>query len=110
MTTKTDPKESEQASCAPAAGSAVPPWTASKTEEVISALWTIAGLCAWMAEIRWLAWALLIKATIDTIGAVVLAVVEVRRETKHPQSAGTQRPGTPDGPLATETRKPGSLK
>lgn len=26
------------------------------------------------------------------------------------QNAGTQRPGTPDGPLATETRKPGSLK
>jgi len=25
-------------------------------------------------------------------------------------NAGTQRPGTPDGSLATETRKPGSLK
>lgn len=25
-------------------------------------------------------------------------------------NGGTQRPGTPDGPLATETRKPGSLK
>ena len=28
----------------------------------------------------------------------------------HPPNAGTQRPGTPDGSLATETRKPGSLK
>mgnify|MGYP003326227796 CR=1 FL=1 len=27
-----------------------------------------------------------------------------------PQNAGTQRPGTPDGSLAIETRKPGSLK
>lgn len=25
-------------------------------------------------------------------------------------NAGTQRPGSPDGPIATETRKPGSLK
>ena len=25
-------------------------------------------------------------------------------------NAGTQRPGSPDGSLATETRKPGSLK
>jgi hypothetical protein len=35
---------------------------------------------------------------------------------KYPQAAnsepnaGTQRPGTPDGSLETETRKPGSLK
>jgi hypothetical protein len=27
-----------------------------------------------------------------------------------PDNAGTQRPGTPDGSLATETRKPGSLE
>ena len=26
------------------------------------------------------------------------------------ENGGTQRPGSPDGSLATETRKPGSLK
>ena len=31
-------------------------------------------------------------------------------EITEPQNAGTQRPGSPDGLLATETRKPGSLK
>ena len=57
-----------------------PAWTASNVEEVISALWAIAGLCAWNAEIRWLAWTLLIKAALDTIMAIVFAVVEVRAE------------------------------
>jgi len=33
-----------------------------------------------------------------------------RGRSRHLANDGTQRPGTPDGSLATETRKPGSLK
>ena len=67
-----------------------PAWTASKVEEVISALWAIAGLCAWTAGIRWLAWALLIKAALDTITAIVLAVVEIRAESGESPNDGTE--------------------
>ncbi len=39
------------------------------------------------------------------------ALVElIKAEPRHSATGGTQRPGTPDGSLATETRKPGSLK
>lgn len=37
-------------------------------------------------------------------------IANVNAEVRKAANAGTQRPGTPDGPLATETRKPGSLK
>jgi hypothetical protein len=45
--------------------------------------------------------------------AMVAARERKRRKTQRMTrraNAGTQRPGSPDGSLATETRKPGSLK
>ena len=41
-------------------------------------------------------------------GAALRELLRVARTL--PPNDGTQRPGTPDGSLATETRKPGSLK
>lgn len=38
------------------------------------------------------------------------ALEEAHGVRRKAQNDGTQRPGTPDGSLATETRKPGSLK
>lgn len=43
----------------------------------------------------------------ETIANEIRAVAKEARSTAN---TGTQRPGSPDGSLATETRKPGSLK
>ena len=57
-------------------------WTPSMREEVLAALYLIAGLEAWQAGIRWLALYLFVKAAIDTVCALVAAVTEVRYEGK----------------------------
>ena len=50
--------------------------------------------------------------TIKALGAMMDAAYKAAKAGKLgvPSNAGTQRPGSPDGSLATETRKPGSLK
>ena len=58
-------------------------WTGSKVEEVIAALWAIAALCAWMAELRWIAWCLLAKVALDVLCAILLAVIEIKAESKN---------------------------
>jgi len=55
-------------------------WTPSMREEVLAALYLIAGLEAWQAGIRWLAWGLFVKAANDTVCALVAAFVEVLHE------------------------------
>lgn len=58
------------------------PWTNSKVEEVISVLWLIAALCAWIAQIKWFAGMLLIKSAMDTFCAVGCALAESAQERK----------------------------
>ena len=50
----------------------------------------------------------LIAAEIDRLLRARLK--QLVRAQSEPQNDGTQRPGPPDGSLATETRKPGSLE
>ena len=57
-------------------------WTPSMREEVLAALYLIAGLEAWQAGIRWLAWCLFFKAANDTVCALVAAVAEIVLERK----------------------------
>jgi len=52
-------------------------WTPSMREEVLAALYLIAGLEAWQAGIRWLAWCLFVKSANDTVCALVAAVAEI---------------------------------
>lgn len=52
-------------------------WNTSKIEEVISALWIIAGLCAW-PHIRWLAWVLLIKGAADSLCSIYYSIKETK--------------------------------
>ena len=68
-------------------------WTPSMREEVLSALYLIAGLEAWQAGIRWLAWCLFVKAANDTVCALVAAVVE----TVHERNANAEREGSAKG-------------
>jgi hypothetical protein len=51
-------------------------------EEVLAALYLIAGLEAWRGGIRWLAWCLFVKSANDTVSALVAAVAEVLEERK----------------------------
>jgi hypothetical protein len=77
-------------------------WTPSMREEVLAALYLIAGLEAWHAEIRWLAWCLFVKATNDTVCALVAALTEVLHERK--ANAAVSDPavaGTLDRPCST---------
>lgn len=63
----------------------MPAWTASKAEEIIAVAWLVAGCSAWNAGIRWLGWVCFAKATLDTICAIGVAIMEVRAESaKHP--------------------------
>ncbi len=55
-------------------------WTPSMREEVLAALYLIAGLNAWQAGIRWLAWCLFAKAANDTVCAIIAAFAEVIRK------------------------------
>jgi hypothetical protein len=57
-------------------------WAASQVEEVISALWLIAGLLAWSAGIKWFAWILFVKAALDVLCAWVFVVKEIKEERK----------------------------
>lgn len=57
-----------------------PAWTASKAEEVISALWLIAGLVAWNAGIYWLAVLCFVKAALDTLCSIGLAIIETVKD------------------------------
>ena len=63
-------------------GPAPTAWSGSKSEELLSALWLIAALLAWNNNIKWLAWMLFVKAAMDTITSIVLAVIELRAESK----------------------------
>ena len=51
----------------------------SRCEEIISALWLIAGLLAWGNDIRWLAWCLFVKAATDTVCSIWSAVRVVQK-------------------------------
>jgi hypothetical protein len=51
-------------------------------EEVLAALYLIAGLEAWQTGVRWLAWCLFVKAAIDTVCALVAAFAAVLLERK----------------------------
>ena len=53
-------------------------WNRSIREEIISALWLIAGLLAWQDGIKWLAWLLFVKSAADTLTAIVFAIIEVK--------------------------------
>lgn len=57
-------------------------WTPSMREEVLAALYLIAGLEAWRGGIRWLAWCLFVKSANDTVCALIAAVAEVLEERK----------------------------
>lgn len=60
-----------------------PAWSVSKTEEVLAALYLIAGLLAWIAGIHWFAWFLFAKAALDTIAAITCSIVEIQSEERH---------------------------
>ena len=64
------------------AGLTGPAWTASTREEVLAVLHLIAGLLAWQADIRWLAWLLFVKAGIDTVCAIIAAFAEIYQSKK----------------------------
>jgi hypothetical protein len=59
---------------------------------------------AWQVDIKlviaWALWRL----------SILCGEAITERQKERSSNAGTQRPGSPDGSLATETRKPGSLK
>lgn len=55
-------------------------WSRSIREEIISALWLIAGLLAWQADIKWLAWLLFAKSAFDSLISCVFAVLETKAE------------------------------
>lgn len=46
----------------------------------------------------------------DQMAELTIVIEDALKPKPKPQNDGTQRPGSPDGSLATETRKPGSLK
>jgi hypothetical protein len=54
--------------------------TRSIIEELLAALYLIAALLAWMADIHWLAIVLFIKAGVDTLCSMVAAVIAVKRK------------------------------
>lgn len=55
-------------------------WSRSIREEIIAALWLIAGLLAWQAGNKWLAWLLFIKSVLDFLTAVFFAYTEGVKE------------------------------
>ncbi|MGN6556066.1 MAG: hypothetical protein ACTHLW_20345 [Verrucomicrobiota bacterium] len=57
-------------------------WSRSVREEIISALWLIAALLAWIAGIKWLAWCLFVKSASDTVTAILFAVKEALQAIK----------------------------
>jgi hypothetical protein len=68
-------------------------WNRSIREEIISALWLIAGLVAWQGGIKWLAWMLFVKAASDMMAAIVFAIIEVKIVRRSPNSnIGTKSP------------------
>ena len=69
-----------------------PAWSASKTEETLSALWLIAALLAWNGGIIWLAVLLFIKAAADTACSIGMAIAEIRAESEEPPTAGHHLP------------------
>ena len=55
-------------------------WSPSHREEVLAALYLIAGLLAWSVDIKWLAWICFAKAVNDTICALIAAFREALRD------------------------------
>ena len=49
-------------------------WTRSLAEELLSGIWLIAGLLAWQAELKVLAWLLFARCVSDTLCSVRMAV------------------------------------
>lgn len=54
----------------------IPAWTQSKVEEFLGGIWFIAGFCAWNGGLHWAAWLLWGKATLDTMCALLYALLE----------------------------------
>lgn len=54
----------------------IPAWTPSKVEELLAGIWFVAGFCAWIAGIRWAAWILFVKGALDTLCALIYAMIE----------------------------------
>jgi len=57
-------------------------WSASKAEEIIAVAWLVAGLNAWSAGIRWLAWVLFAKSALDTACTLLMAIAEKNAESR----------------------------
>lgn len=63
----------------------------SQIEEIISALWLIAGLLA--ISIGWtiFGWVLIVKAATDSVAAIYYACQEISRQTKEARKLEGQR-------------------
>ena len=90
--------ETPGGSCAPASCSAA----SHGIHEAIGRLLTLAGIAT---EPGWELWDADLPGKLDRAGEAFREAYD-----EAPQNNGTQRPGSPDVSLATETRKPGSLK
>lgn len=51
-------------------------------EEILAGIYLCAGLLAWQADIRWLAWISFLKAALDTVGAIRFAILEIKKGEK----------------------------
>ena len=47
-------------------------------EEILAGIYLCAGLLAWQADIRWLAYFAFVKAASDTICAIISAIREIK--------------------------------
>lgn len=56
--------------------------TTSVQEEYCALLTLIAGLLAWQADLRWLAYFLFAKAILDTIESILIAIHDGRERRK----------------------------
>ncbi len=69
----------------------------SIVEEVLSALWLIAALLAWIGGIHWLAYVLFCKAMFDVICTIRFAISEALAELR---SRAQRRHNDPNSPTA----------
>lgn len=51
-------------------------------EEILAGIYLCAGLLAWQADIRWLAYFAFVKAASDTAAAIYFAILEVKKGDK----------------------------
>lgn len=80
---------------APVSGLDDPAWNRSVREEIVTALWLIAGLLAWQDNIKWLAWCLFVKAATDLMCCVFYAIVDSIREIAEKQRSSNDQAHRP---------------